>query len=621
MSKYDYKIDLSENSSTGLILKKIRQGSTVLEFGCATGRMTKYMQEKLHCQVYIVEIDREAYETAVKYAADGVCGDIMDMEWKEKFSDIRFDHILFADVLEHLPDPDNVIREASQLLVPDGNIIFSVPNITHNDIILKAVSDHFDYTDVGLLDNTHIHFWGLENIRPFAKKNSLYIHNIEATYCETGCTEQYKGDLSNIPPLLLNILSERLCGTVYQFVVTAALQVPENDISFSSDKKGIVSHIYTDLGQGFSEENKIGFRTKVSEGGRYIVHYVIENTENIRRIRFDPIEYQSCILQNISVRRGGKQLPYIYSDHIVIENGLLLKGPDPIILIEDISGSGPVVIDADLTIPGEAYVRMIEDICFNDRKLIQNERDAFTTERRRLEDDLKRIETEKAELISQNDRRIDELISQNDRRIDELNRSSEAEKAAIISDYSEKVSSLENAVSELNNNNTLLKDSLNSLNAEIAEKDKQLSFYMEKENEFCAKLHSYQQTVQALNKNAAETEKARAALEKENKGLKNDSAMYIKVINSKEELLIRKDREIAGLNEQLTGLNEQLAGMNAQIAGLNEQLAGMNEQISSKDELIAQGAAELCRFRNRKVVRFVDRIADILRKIKHFFIK
>ena len=105
MSKYDFELDLSENTSTGMILSKIEKGSTVLEFGCAEGRMTRYMQQTLDCRVYIVELDKAAYDTAAQYAADGVCGDIMDFVWAEKFGHIGFDTIIFADVLEHLPEP------------------------------------------------------------------------------------------------------------------------------------------------------------------------------------------------------------------------------------------------------------------------------------------------------------------------------------------------------------------------------------------------------------------------------------------------------------------------------------------------------------------------------------
>lgn len=560
MSKYDFKVDLSENTSTGLILKKIGRGSTVLEFGCATGRMTRYMQEHLHCKVYIVEIDPDAYKTASQYAADGVCGDIMNMEWKKKFSDIRFDHILFADVLEHTLNPDLVIREASGLLAPDGNIIFSIPNITHNDIILKAINNHFDYTNIGLLDNTHIHFWGLENIKDFAERNGLHTYNIEATYCETGYTEQYNGELRDTSEILLNILNERLCGTVYQFVITIGLQACENVPRLSSDRNGIVSYIYFDYGQDFSEENKISFRTCVSDNGKYIVHYVINNTKNVRKIRFDPIEFQGCIIQNISVRRDGRQLPCIFSEHIDIENGKLMKGTDPLILIEDITGSGPIVIDADLTVLGEAYVHMIENICF--------------TEHRRLDEELKKAESEKA---------------------------------AVISEYSETTQSLENTVSKLNSDNAALTERLNSLIAEKEQADAQLSLYAKKEYELDEALNLYRNTADELKKAIAELERSKAVMEQENIRLKADADMYIRIIDKKEQLLINNERELDALN--------------GQTASQNEQLAALNAQIDSQNVLIAQGNAELCRYRSRKVVRFTDRIAGILRKIKHFFVR
>lgn len=40
-----------------LIGKFVQPNSTVLEFGCANGRMTKYMYENLDCNVYILEYE------------------------------------------------------------------------------------------------------------------------------------------------------------------------------------------------------------------------------------------------------------------------------------------------------------------------------------------------------------------------------------------------------------------------------------------------------------------------------------------------------------------------------------------------------------------------------------
>ena len=151
MTKYDFNTDLGLNTSTGIILNKIPSGSTVLEFGCAAGRMTKYMKNALDCQVYIVEYDKKAFETAMQYAVDGVCDDILTLSWLDRFKEIKFDIILFADVLEHLSQPDLALSNAAKLLKDNGKIYISIPNIAHNDVLLKAFHNHFDYTDIGLL--------------------------------------------------------------------------------------------------------------------------------------------------------------------------------------------------------------------------------------------------------------------------------------------------------------------------------------------------------------------------------------------------------------------------------------------------------------------------------------
>ena len=112
MNKYDIPMDETYGSIPELIMRHINNGSDVLEFGCATGRMTKYMSETKGCNVSIIEIDNEAYNVALKYAGNGFCGDADEMTWKDVFKDSRYDVILFADVIEHLRNPIEVIKNA-----------------------------------------------------------------------------------------------------------------------------------------------------------------------------------------------------------------------------------------------------------------------------------------------------------------------------------------------------------------------------------------------------------------------------------------------------------------------------------------------------------------------------
>ena len=103
--KYDTPLALDENNSAAKIIRQVRPQTSVLELGPACGKMTRYLSEQLGCQVFIVERDRQAFRQAMAYAADGFCGDIMDFEWVRQLAGRRFQQIILADVLEHLPDP------------------------------------------------------------------------------------------------------------------------------------------------------------------------------------------------------------------------------------------------------------------------------------------------------------------------------------------------------------------------------------------------------------------------------------------------------------------------------------------------------------------------------------
>src|SRR5579885_23552 len=117
MSKYDFTLDMETRNSNSVILQGIKPGSTVLEVGCAHGRMTKYLKETLNCSVDIIEIDEEAGKVACEWACRAWLGpergDIENGILQEL--SIRYDYIVFADVLEHLVHPEKVLSDAKGL--------------------------------------------------------------------------------------------------------------------------------------------------------------------------------------------------------------------------------------------------------------------------------------------------------------------------------------------------------------------------------------------------------------------------------------------------------------------------------------------------------------------------
>lgn len=366
MSKYDFEIDLSEQTSTGILLSKIQKGSVVLEFGCATGRMTRYMKEELDCQVYIVEYDEDAYKTALEFAADGLCDDIMKFQWCERFKGIQFDAILFADVLEHLNTPEKVLEEAGKLLKEDGCIYVSIPNITHNDILLKAMDERFDYTSTGILDDTHVHFWGLGNVQEITGNCGLSVHCIEATYCPTGFTEQYAGSRTKIGPVLSNLLKERTGGEIYQFVLSIGKENKSEPI-LKIKQPSVSSQLYIRYEDEQRPEEHIHFESRYSGNGSYITRYVIENAEKIKRVQYTPVMDSCCILQNFSIRQGQNNLFLTYSKVSEMEDALLLMGEPPTVYADCQKMNEPIIIEAEIILPGERFIEIIKRDYHNPR--------------------------------------------------------------------------------------------------------------------------------------------------------------------------------------------------------------------------------------------------------------
>lgn len=141
------------------IVNKVPPNSKVLEFGPASGFMTKYLNEVLNCEVTIIEIDPVCAQSAGKFAKHTIIANIDDEKWYTEIQNEQFDIITFCDVLEHLKSPWKILALAKSILTENGSILCSVPNVAHHTIISGLLEDKFDYSKCGLLDITHLRFF------------------------------------------------------------------------------------------------------------------------------------------------------------------------------------------------------------------------------------------------------------------------------------------------------------------------------------------------------------------------------------------------------------------------------------------------------------------------------
>lgn len=219
--KYDFKLDMSNDNSNSLILREIKPNSTVLEFGPAHGRMTKYLKENLNCKVSIVEIDDDAGNHASSFAEYCLLGsergNIENFKWLMEFPKKYYDYIIFADVLEHLYNPYIVLKEAVNLLKDNGSIIISIPNVSHNGVIIDLINNNFQYRDLGLLDNTHIRFFTSLTLTKMVSDAGLKVFKKMDSHCAVEHTE-LKNNFSMVSPFIEVELRKRVDGDIYQFI-------------------------------------------------------------------------------------------------------------------------------------------------------------------------------------------------------------------------------------------------------------------------------------------------------------------------------------------------------------------------------------------------------------------
>lgn len=291
--KYNLDLVMEEENSLTKIIREIKPNSCVLEFGPANGRMTRYLKEVKHCDVYIVEIDEEAAKDAMQYAVDSIIDDIENYDWINKWKDISFDYITFADVLEHLLNPQQVLSRTKALLKEDGEVLFSVPNVAHNSILINLYNNIFNYTPLGLLDNTHIHLFAYNTLKEFCNYAGYTPVIEDAVYSQVGENE-VTARYEDIAEDIASRIKRRKFGHVYQFVFTLMkkeyvkfypVTVSNRIVTYIPTNK---LQVFLDRGNSWCEENCIT-QPLTPQGEK---HFEINLTgqDNIRSIRIDPVD-------------------------------------------------------------------------------------------------------------------------------------------------------------------------------------------------------------------------------------------------------------------------------------------------------------------------------------------
>ena len=146
-----------------------------------------------------------------------------DVDGFELSARSEYDFIIFADVLEHLPEPSKVLRRCVASLKPDGKVIISVPNVANIVVRLSLLLGRFEYRDRGILDRTHLRFFTRKTLTRLLDESGFNLGQLVATPIPVQLVwpmtnRQFFAPLHDFHYLLVRLWKTLLA---YQFVVKA----------------------------------------------------------------------------------------------------------------------------------------------------------------------------------------------------------------------------------------------------------------------------------------------------------------------------------------------------------------------------------------------------------------
>lgn len=176
MTSHPYDNQFSWESPYGHAVRLLQsldlvEGDTVVDLGCGFGHVAEavrdlgliYLGADLDASG-LQSLDERGFETAtLDLNAEGELGTFLQTMRSQR----RIAAVMMLDVLEHLHNPESVLRSlhAACSEAPQPSLVLSVPNVAHFDLSAKLLVGRWDITPSGLLDRTHLHLFTESRLR------------------------------------------------------------------------------------------------------------------------------------------------------------------------------------------------------------------------------------------------------------------------------------------------------------------------------------------------------------------------------------------------------------------------------------------------------------------------
>jgi glycosyltransferase involved in cell wall biosynthesis len=151
-----YELKPSAHSSHGRLLAwtgQLPSGTRVLDVGCSDGQFGALVRQQGHRVDGVDVVKHEGVSDRLDHFIEA------DVSTGLPYDTATYDVVIAGDILEHVVDPETLLKDLRDHLEPGGEILVSVPNFAHWYPRGKVALGRFDYDQRGPLDHTHLRFF------------------------------------------------------------------------------------------------------------------------------------------------------------------------------------------------------------------------------------------------------------------------------------------------------------------------------------------------------------------------------------------------------------------------------------------------------------------------------
>lgn len=175
---------LKKYTSYGAILSNIKPCDKLLDVGCGDGNVSQLYKNKSK-EVFGIDISKTALEKAKQRGIQTFIQDLNSLPLC--FEDEYFDHIILTDVIEHVLNPIELLKESKRILKHSGTVIITTPNFARlsNRIRMVFLGDPVDILHWSKYGDEveHLHWFTLPKLN-FIIKETVGFKKIK--YIPTG---------------------------------------------------------------------------------------------------------------------------------------------------------------------------------------------------------------------------------------------------------------------------------------------------------------------------------------------------------------------------------------------------------------------------------------------------